>query len=157
MGLQYQPLHKLSIKLVVPFLFCMPYLFQILMVIKGITMAKKIGCVPKHICTVCTCICTVCTCILYYMYSMYLYTVTVYCAYMYSMYLYTDYMYSMYLYTVTVYCTYMYSMYLYTVQCVLVYCTVCTCMSTSARHHKCPKWTEVIKLDISHKCNSVHI
>ena len=29
----HQPLHKLSIKLVVPFLFCMPYLYQILMVI----------------------------------------------------------------------------------------------------------------------------
>ena len=28
-----QPLHKLSIKLVVPFLFCMPHLYQILMVI----------------------------------------------------------------------------------------------------------------------------
>ena len=41
-----QPLHKLSIKLVVPFLFCMPYLYQILMVIsiyKALRWQKKLA------------------------------------------------------------------------------------------------------------------
>ena len=48
-----QPLHKLSIKLVVPFLFCMPYLYQILMVISIYIRhydGKKNGCVPKMAC-----------------------------------------------------------------------------------------------------------
>ena len=49
----HQPLHKLPIKMVVPFLFCMPYLYQILMVISIYIRhydGKKIGCVPKMAC-----------------------------------------------------------------------------------------------------------
>ena len=49
----HQPLHKLPIKLVVPFLFCMPYLYQSLMVISIYIRhydGKKIGCVPKMAC-----------------------------------------------------------------------------------------------------------
>ena len=48
----HQPLHKLPIKLVVPFLFCMPYLYQILMVISIYIRhydGKK-NCVPKMAC-----------------------------------------------------------------------------------------------------------
>ena len=49
----HQPLHKQTIKMVVPFLFCMSHLYKILMVISIYIRhydGKKIGCVPKMAC-----------------------------------------------------------------------------------------------------------